>query len=161
MTVIRLRFVTCSDQISAVIRFAENFWASHCEAVMPDGTYLGAHADGGVAARPPDYDKGIWTQQLFLDLPCTDEQKAAHIRYLAKKIGEPYDAASIFGFVARADQHTPNHIICSALQLMSLRQPEAPYLPYPVVVPAHGVSPRDLLMILSGRVLVVDPEVRK
>jgi hypothetical protein len=161
MPSIRLRFVTCSDRISTGIRFAENFWSSHCEAVMPDGTYLGAHADGGVQARLPDYDAAIWTKQLFIDLPCTEAQQKAHIDYLTRKIGEPYDMESILGFALRLDQHSPQHIICSALQLMSLRQPKAPWLPFPITLPAHQVSPRDLLLILSGIVRIVDPEVRK
>ena len=37
---IRLRFVTCNDPISALIRWAEDDWRSHVEAVVPEG-YLG------------------------------------------------------------------------------------------------------------------------
>ena len=56
---ITIRFVTCRDIVSAGIRgFEYGFWASHTEALMPDGTLLGAHWQGGVLARPHDYDKG-------------------------------------------------------------------------------------------------------
>jgi len=48
---IRLRFVTGDDWISNAIRVGErDGWCTHVEAVMPDGTLLGAHLDGGVQA---------------------------------------------------------------------------------------------------------------
>ena len=51
---ITLRFVTGDDLISRAIRAAEyGFWASHTEALMPDGTLLGAHADGGAGGCGP------------------------------------------------------------------------------------------------------------
>lgn len=51
-----LRFVTGNSFVSAAIQRAEyGFWASHVEALMPDGTLLGAHIDGGVQARPRGY----------------------------------------------------------------------------------------------------------
>jgi hypothetical protein len=152
-----LRFVTTSDPVSAGIRFAEDFWASHVEAVMPDGTYLGAHADGGVQARAPNYDDTIWTKQLFLALPCDDVPQ--FVKFLTGKIGRPYDIESILGFVLRLDQHVPMHVICSALMVLALRS--CGYFGVPLSRPAHEISPADLLLILSGRVLVVDPEIRQ
>jgi hypothetical protein len=153
---IRLRFVTGNDAVSAGIRYAEDFWASHVEAVMPDGTYLGAHADGGVQARPPTYDT-TWTKQLFVDLPCDDCPQFE--KFLRRKIGTPYDVESIIGFVLRLDEHVPMSVICSALQVLALRS--CGFFGTPLVLPAHQISPRDLLLILSGCVpIVTDPEVR-
>jgi len=64
-----LRFVTGNSFVSAAIQRAEyGFWASHVEALMPDGTLLGAHIDGGVQARPRDYDKGQFTRELFVNI---------------------------------------------------------------------------------------------
>lgn len=156
---IRFRFVTSIGPTSAAIRFATNSWCSHVEAVIDD-KYVGAHADGGVMARDVGYDAATWTKQLFVDLPCTDAQLAAHRSYLLKKIGTPYDMEAILGFVLRNDQHLPGHMICSALAHMSLRQREAPWFPWPLLRPAHETSPADLLLILSSHVLVKDPELR-
>ena len=156
--VIKLRFVTGNELVSAAIRAHENFWASHVEAVMPDGTLLGAHADGGVLARPSDYDAGQWTKQLILELPVEQQTADAFHAYLISRIGRPYDMAAIFGFVLHMDKHQERGFICSALQTVALR--ECRYFPAPLVEPAHKISPRDLLLILSARVPVLhDPEL--
>jgi len=156
MSNIRLRFVTCHDPISEGIRLRENFWASHVEAVTPTGTsppkYLGAHCDGGVQARAVGYDAAVLQQELFVDLPETAPGQADEFyAFLNRHIGEPYDFASILGFlVPNVAAHQPQHIICSALQALALRQ--CGWFATPLVEPAHKITPRDLLLIISGRV---------
>ena len=148
---IRLRFVTTGDLVSAGIRLAEDFPYSHVEAVMPDGSYLGAHADGGVKARPPDYDAGKFTAEKFVNLnDCSATEETVFNSYLQGKIGTPYDYEAILGFVARLDLHTAGAVICSALQTLALRR--CGYFPFPLAVRAHETSPRDLGMMLSVRV---------
>lgn len=67
---IRIRFVTGNDWISDGIRLYEHDgWATHAEAVMPDGSLLGAHLKGGVEIRPAGYDKATMTRELIVDLP--------------------------------------------------------------------------------------------
>lgn len=152
MSNIRLRFVTCHDPISQGIRLRENFWASHVEAVTPEGKYLGAHCDGGVQARPVDYDAPILQQELFVDLAETAPgQGDEFYAFLNRHIGEPYDFESILGFlVPDIPAHQPQHVICSALQALALRQ--CRWFAAPLVEPAHKITPRDLLLIISGRV---------
>jgi hypothetical protein len=143
---IRLRFVTCDDQISALIRWAEDFWASHVEAVVPEG-YLGAHADGGVAIRPVGYDQAILAREEFVDLPAGPSVTAHFEKYLRGHIGEPYDFDAIFGFVLRDDMHAKAHAICSALQTDALIECGiAKDLP----LPSYQISPRDLRLYLAG-----------
>ena len=155
---IRLRFVTGNEWVSAAIRAHENFWASHVEAVMPDDTLLGAHADGGVLARAADYDVGRWRTQLILELPVEPAMADAFHTYLRSRVGAPYDMGAIRGFALHADMHLQGHVICSALQTLALR--DCRYFPAPLVEPAHKISPRDLLLILSARVPVLhDPEI--
>jgi hypothetical protein len=154
---IRLRFVTSADLLSALIRAEERttipFIPSHVEAVTPDGLYLGAHDIGGVAARPPGYDRAALAHELFLDLPATEPQATAFHKYLARKIGAPYDWKAILDFVDPfADLHDNQHLICSALQTLALRA--CGWFAAPLVCPAHQISPRDLLLTLSGRVPV-------
>jgi hypothetical protein len=156
MSSIRLRFVACRDPISEGVRLRENFWASHVEAVTPEGAgprkYLGAHYDGGVQARDVGYDAEILQQELFVDLAETAPGQADEFyAFLNRHIGEPYDFESILGFlVPSIAAHQPQHIICSALQALALRQCQ--WFATPLVEPAHKISPRDLLLIISGRI---------
>jgi hypothetical protein len=148
---IRLRFVTAHDLVSDAIRFAEDFAYSHVEAATPWGTYLGAHADGGVRDRPSDYDKGQFSAEKFVtvtDAPSALE--APFYAFLKSKIGTPYDYEAIFGFASRLDLHQTAHVICSALQAIALRNVR--YFANPLAAPAHEVSPRDLALMLSARI---------
>jgi hypothetical protein len=168
MSNIRLRFVSGKDPESMAIRLRENFPYSHVEAVTPEGKYLGAHASGGVQARDPGYDAAYLDHELFVDLPNLartfasgspfiapepDTQADEFYAFLGRHIGEPYDFESILGFlVPNISAHQPQHIICSALQALALRQ--CRWFATPLVEPAHKITPRDLLLIISGRVPV-------
>lgn len=146
---IRLRFVHCHDPISDGIVFDTGGLYSHAECVTPDGKYLGAHADGGVQARPSDYDKGQFDRELFVDLPADDAMTAAFYAWAVKHIGEPYDFAAIRGFVLHMNDHDKGKVICSALMTLCLR--DCGWFATPLSLPAHQISPRDLLLVISGR----------
>jgi hypothetical protein len=146
---IRLRFVHCHDSISDGIVFDTGGLYSHAECVTPDGKYLGAHADGGVQARPSDYDKGQFDRELFVDLPADDAMTAAFYAYAEKHIGQPYDFGAIFGFVLHLNDHDKGKVICSALMTLCLRA--CGWFATPLSLPAHQISPRDLLLVISGR----------
>jgi hypothetical protein len=156
----QLRFVQGTSYISRWIvdqeKAAMPFTPSHVEAVMPNGTWLGAHIDVGVQARPAGYDKGEVAHELFLTLPALPAQDAAFHTFLEKHIGEPYDWSAILGFVLPQHEHAPEHAICSALCTLGLRTPTgvpavSPWFPWPLAAPAHLISPRDLLVLISGR----------
>lgn len=162
---VTLRFVTAGDPISRVIRGGEmGFWASHTEALMPDGALLGAHADGGVQARAGNYDT-TWTEQLFVNVPCTDDQQAAFEQFLTAQIGKPYDMEAIgemaVGALTGQQQSWPltaSSYICSALQTSALitagiltQAPATPRL----------TTPRDLLMMVAVLAKLGTPQTRK
>jgi|ERR1700730_12168728 len=106
---ITIRFVGGNDLISRGIRLVEyGFWATHVETLMPDGTLLGAHASGGVQARPKDYDKGKFSKELFLPIPATPQQTDAFHTFLRTQIGKPYDFEAIVGIVAQRDWQNDN-----------------------------------------------------
>ncbi|HEY6258031.1 MAG TPA: hypothetical protein VIY51_19785 [Xanthobacteraceae bacterium] len=151
---IRLRFVCGRDTVSLGIRARENFPFSHAEAVTPDGRYLGAHADGGVQAREPGYDAAYLERALFVDLPETQAgQAAAFYAFLDRHIGEPYDFESILGFlVPGLELHQARHVICSAFMTLALRQ--CGWFAAPLCEPAHKISPRDLLLMISARIAI-------
>lgn len=159
---IRLRFVTCNDWISRLIRIQAGvsmpFTPSHVEALTQDGQfYIGAHLSGGVKARPVGYDAAsLMTlpdgskSERIISIPCTLAQETAFYDYVHSKIGEPYDWKSICGFMVPWHMHLQYHIICSAFMTAGVRA--AKVFPWPVTVPFHHVSPRDLFLILSTMV---------
>ena len=162
---IRLRFVTENDALSAMIRLQAGlsmpFTPSHCEAVSQDEKFwIGEHANGGMLARPAGYDAaGLMTlpdgtkSERFVALPCSDQQEAAFYAFVNSKIGEAYDWKSIFSFVDPAwNLHDVNHLICSAMMTAALRACD--YFPMPLTVPFHHISPRDLFLILSSHVQI-------
>ena len=141
-----------SDGIVALQKTSMPFSPSHVEAVTPDGFYLGAHLDGGTQKRPKDYDAGKFSHELFLTLEATEAQATTFYKFLDGHIGEPYDWKAILGFLLPHHEHTPNHAICSALIALALRACE--YFRWPLAAPAHLIDPRDLLLILSARMIV-------
>jgi hypothetical protein len=149
MSRIILRLVHCNDPVSNAIIFQTGGLYSHVEAVTSDGLYIGAHADGGVQARPSDYDLGKFDRQRFLELAASDEMSLRFYHYLRATIGEPYDFGAIAGFVAHYDVHQRARVICSALITLALRG--CGFFQRPLSQLAHKVSPRDLELILSGR----------
>lgn len=141
-----------SDLIVALEKTAMPFTPSHVEAVTPDGFYLGAHFEGGVQKRPKNYDAGQFSHELFLTLEATEDQAAKFYAFLDGHIDEPYDWRAIIGFVVPEHEHALNHTICSALIGLALRGCE--WFQWPLATPAHLIDPRDLLLLISGRMLV-------
>jgi hypothetical protein len=155
-TPIIIRFVRSiglsSDGIVALEKTAMPFTPSHVEAVTPDGFYLGAHFEGGTMKRPKNYDAGQFSHELFLTLDATDVQGRGFYGFLNGHIGEPYDWEAILGFLLPEHEHIPNHAICSALVSLALRA--CNWFASPLAAPAHLIDPRDLLLIISGRMVV-------
>lgn len=120
---------------------------SHTEMLSRDRkSFIGAHIDGGIQARPIGYDAGKFKSELLLDLG--PEGDAAAYAYMESKIGEPYDWHSIIDFLLPINWHEYNHVICSAFMTLTLRKKL--FFPKPVAAPAHMISPRDLLLMVSA-----------
>jgi hypothetical protein len=150
---IKLRFVHGNGLEAAAILADTGGLYSHVECVLPDGRFLGAHSDGGVQARPNNYDAGTVARELFLDLAADDPGMAARFYYAAENhVGEPYDFDAIAGFVSHMDLHAKGKVICSALMTLCLR--DCGWFATPLTALAHEISPRDLLLIISGRMPV-------
>jgi hypothetical protein len=148
---ITIRFVAGSDLISRAIRLGEyGFWATHVETLMPDGTLLGAHASGGVQARPKEYDRGKFSKQLFVSIPATPEQTDRFNTFLRAQIGKPYDFEAIIGIVAQRDWRKDKAWMCSELVAAGLCQDKVGIFPPHLAIEFNHVTPRDLLLIVSG-----------
>jgi hypothetical protein len=162
---VRLRFVTSDDLVSRVIRIQAGvsmpFTPSHVEALSRDGTsYIGARLSGGVMARAVGYDAASLLalpdgsqSERIVSLPCTPDQETAFYDFVESKIGEPYDWKAIFGFIAPDIHfHLQDHTICSAFMVAALRAKGCELFRWPLTVPFHHVSPRDLFLILSTQI---------
>lgn len=165
---IRLRFVTGNDLISEAIRaWQKDGWATHVEAVLPDGSLLGAHEDG-VKIRPAGYDKATMTRELFVELDgsgpgsvrrilraltIASAQEEAFYAFLVGQVGKPYDNTAIAGLVLGRDWREDDSWICSELMAAALEV--CSYFPKLSSAVNH-ISPRDLLLLLSGRELIAD-----
>lgn len=154
---ITLRFVTGDNLISQAIRLQAGicmpFTPSHVEALSRDGQhYVGQHITGGMQARPIGYDaneKNV--QEKLVPLSCSQTEYDRFHDYCESRVGKPYDWSSIISFAApNINLHQFGHLICSAEMAAALRHCE--YFQWPLVVPFHHVSPRDLFLILSSHV---------
>lgn len=150
-----IRFVTCDDPVAMLIRAQAGvsmpFTPSHTEALSRDGkSWTGQHIEGGCEARPLDYYQAEPNvQEVQVPITVAPEQYDAFHNYLEQRIGDPYDWRAILGFaLPDVHLHEPGGQICSALMVMCLRA--AKVFPWPLTVPAHHVSPRDLMLILSA-----------
>jgi hypothetical protein len=144
----RIRFVTGHDFASLGIRVAEHDgWCTHVEAVMPDGTLLGAHFRGGVMARAADYDKGIATRQLIVSLDAAHDEEDKFNAFLRSQVGKSYDLTALAGFALGRDWHKADSWFCSELIAAALE--ESGYIPHLASINSH-ISPRDLLLVLSA-----------
>lgn len=166
---IRIRFVTGNDPLSNAIRFGErDGWCTHTEVEMPDGMLLGAHLQGGVEARQPGYDKDTMTRELFVDLSfgtCIDvsagssrqaeidRMERSFYNFLRDQLGKPYDVTAIAGLAFNRDWRETDSWFCSELVTAALEF--CGYLPRLSATDNH-ISPRDLLLVLSGKVRIPD-----
>ena len=113
MESISIRFVTEKDVISQAIRGVTWSAFSHVEFVLDDGTTLGAHASGGVAIRPIDYD--VFSNEERYRIAVTAEAKAAILAYAHAQVGKPYDFTDIAGIMLHRDWRNEDRWICSEL----------------------------------------------
>ncbi len=126
---ITLQFVLGADLASRAIAFWGQGYGgfSHVDAVLSDGTLLGARNDvagdqpAGVRIRPANYE--TWARKERLELACTFTQEATWEAWLKSQVGLPYDSGAIWDFVlGRSDLAKPGHWICSALQTGALEK---------------------------------------
>ena len=121
---VKLRFVRGMDFSSRVIAWFSSGHLSHVDAVLPDGTLLGARADiikgipTGVQERPAGYEKVAL--EIVMEIPCTALQEVAFYRFLRSQRGKPYDRTAIWAFAFNRDWHEADSWICSELQTAAL-----------------------------------------
>jgi hypothetical protein len=151
-TVILLQFSALNDLASEAIKIFERSWPSHVDAVLPDGSLLGARADiygavpAGVQIRPPGY--APFSRTLLVQLAATDAQEAAWLAFLHAQIGKLYDMLAIAAFAVERDWREANSWFCSELAAAGLET--CGWFPRPLADSANEITPRDLLLAVSG-----------
>lgn len=148
---IRIRFVGGNDIVAAGIRAASyGHWATHAEAVLPDGSLLGAHYDGGVLIRPAGYDKGQYRCDQIVTIPVDDATTQVFHAWLHSQLGKPYDIEAIAAFVLDRNWQRPDAWFCS--ELMAAGLVACRWFVSPLATEFNKITPRDLLLVMSGRV---------
>ena len=143
---IRIRF-SASDDASAVRAAQYGFWASHVDVVLPPTRLLGALSDGGVQARPGNYDALHKTREMFVNLMTSREVDAICYSWLNRQVGKPGDPSAIDLEDSGRSWQGPDRWFCSELVAMALVI--CGYL-YPLAA-VNRVLPRDLMLILTAR----------
>ncbi|QPF81691.1 hypothetical protein IC762_17870 [Bradyrhizobium genosp. L] len=150
---IRIRFVDGVDAVAAGIRAAcYGFWAIHTEAVMPDGTLLGAHYKGGVQARAGDYDVGQYTKDIIVEIPVEQALADKFHAFMRAQLGKPYDIEAIAALALNREWQEPEAWFCSELVAAALV--DCGWFTYRLATEFNKITPRDLLLIVSGRINV-------
>lgn len=148
---IRLQFSAMDDPASEAIKLFERGWPSHVDALLDDGTLLGARSDSvggkspGVQIRPSWY--AAFSHVEVVMLGATILQREAWLNFLLAQVGKPYDILAIVAFTMGRDWRQPDSWFCSELQAAALES--CGWFPRPLANAANEITPRDLLLAVS------------
>lgn len=151
-----LQFSEQGDFGSKAIAWFTQGTVSHVDAIMPDGTLLGARNDSiagipaGVQVRPSGY--APFSHVVRVVLPCPRQMSADFYQLCWGEIGKPYDSEGILGFIVGRDWRDPSAWFCS--ELVGTMLERSGYFASPLATPANKLSPAGLLLACSGRVQV-------
>ena len=145
-----LRFVSHPGLFNWACSVAQyGAWMTHVDAVMPDGRYHSAMSDG-VKTRPPDYDVGKFTREMFVEVRATPEQEEIFYAFIESQIGKPYDTWAIVAyFWPSRDWQEFDSWYCSEELATGLA--ECGIFPKELAVKFSRVTVRDLLLLISTR----------
>jgi hypothetical protein len=116
---IRVRFVASAGFVGDSIRWVTNSLFQHVEFGTPAGTWIGAHAQGGILERPADY--ATYSREYVYDLPATQLQVQQLLSWARKQIGTKYNLLDIAGLLLKQRAWTtPNRFICSQFCTLGL-----------------------------------------
>jgi hypothetical protein len=133
------------DLSSEAIKIYQRGWCSHVDVVLIDGL-LGAREAGGVAIRPFDYEKFSRIETVTLN--ANSGQSEVFEKFLKDQIGKPYDNLAIVAFALERNWRSPNSWFCSELVTAALE--ECLWFSSPISNSFNTITPRDLLLIVSG-----------
>lgn len=146
-----VHLVLHDDLLSKAILIRTGGRFAHAEALTPEGTLIGAFAEGGVQERQLDYGPEKILDEAWIACPADDDMSAAFYHYLRapQVMGEPYAYTDIAGFELPFSLPHQHAVFCSALIVDAMRG--CLYLPRPLPIPAHNVFPTMLHQMLYAR----------
>ncbi len=157
---IKLQFSRSTELVSLLIAKACRSDFSHVDAVLEDGSLLGASDSPkapvikgnprGVAIRPPDYQPFAIRRMAHIYVPVRVEMRFYAI--LHSQLGEPFDNSAMHAvFSGRPntgrDWKDESAWFCSELKAWSLE--EAGAFDVPPIISKDRVTPPDLLLMIS------------
>ena len=166
MSEIAVDFLLGPDWRSRLIAWYGDEDCSHCASVIrdmykgaPRERYLDARSDvlddipAGVHIRDPVSERWIKKRRATLKVSLTEYQEwEANLR---AKITTEYDKYAILGFLEGKSLHTAGRWICSALAINAVQHIRR--VPYPLVKPAHQITPGEVLLILQAVGFTIGP----
>ncbi len=162
MTQIAIDFLRGPDLSSSLIAwFGQGTGGySHVASVLKDGRYLDARSDNlwkvpsGVHIRDPKSER--WIRKRRATLEVTPAEYASWEANLRAKITDGYGRGDIQGFILGRDEHQAGHWICSALAINAVQHIKK--IPFPLVVPAHAITPNVALLLVQTAGFKIGPE---
>jgi hypothetical protein len=158
MAAITFQFSARESLSSEAIRMFEHGPWSHVDAVMPEGSLLGARAEhingipSGVQIRPSDYLPFSVKKIVSLEVP---QDVADKFYALAtSQIGKPYDFEALAGVFIGRNWRDEGSWDCSEVMAWCL---ESSVLHHPLAVPCNRVTPDDFYLVLSVLTNIGDP----
>lgn len=151
MARVSLQFVREARLSSDLIAWFSAGTFSHVDAVMPDGSLLGAFERAvsgyrsGVQIRRPGYIN--LAAQVRVDIEVTQDQRDQWEAFLRAQIGKAYDWGAIEGFVTGRYSPKSGQWICSAVQTAGV---EVPKIIRQLFLEPSKITPVALLLVLSA-----------
>lgn len=134
---------------------------SHAASVLSDGRYLDARSGWcgdvppGVHIRHPQDE--AWIKRRRATLEVTEDEYVAWEANLRAKITDGYGGDDIWDFILGHSGHVDGHWICSALAINAVQHIKK--VPYPLVLPAHAITPTACLLIVQTAGFMIGPEI--
>lgn len=170
MAEIRIDFLLGQDWTSRLIaRYGANTggW-SHCASVLKDGRLLDARSDvldgvpAGVHIRKSITER--WVRKCTTTLEVTDVEYEEWEANLRAKITDAYGRSDIVSMLLGRPGHHNGQWICSALAINGVQHisrswtaPHLGFIPYPLPMEAHEISPDMALVILATAGFTIGP----
>jgi hypothetical protein len=119
----------------------------------------------GVHLRDPKSER--WVRKRTASLVVTDEEYATWEGNLRAKIGDEYGRTDILDFIDCDVTHPSGQYICSALALNAVQHlsrvhwkpGHLGFVPYPLYLPAHSVTPNACLLAVQTAGFTIGDEI--
>jgi hypothetical protein len=153
MSVIAIDFLMGPDwESGAIAYFGQGpHGYSHCASVLADGRYLDARDDvlAGVPSgiRIRDQASETWVRKRRASKVVSQGVYDDWEGNLKAKIGDAYATRDILGMIFDEMLHKPGTYDCSALAINALQH--VALVPFPLIIPAHQVTPDAALIIVQ------------